>query len=160
MCAGFPARVQNLNSSERHAKGSVKYPLSAPRHAIESLGFLHHATREKTSMNANSLSVITDPADVTKEQLIQDFKVVIADAEALIRATAGQGGEAVAAMRAKAEASLAIAKAKMNDAQAALRVRTRAAAKATDEYVHVHPWQAIGAGTAVGLLVGLLIGRR
>jgi len=48
----------------------------------------------------------------------------------------------------------------MSETQAALLVRTRAAAKATDEYVHVHPWQAIGAGAAVGLLVGLLIGRR
>lgn len=112
-------------------------------------------------MNANNImSIETDPADVTKAQLIQDFKVVIADAEALIKATAGQGGEAVAAMRAKAEASLAIAKAKMSETQAALLVRTRAVARATDEYVHVHPWQAIGAGTAVGLLIGLLIGRR
>lgn len=98
--------------------------------------------------------------EVTKEQLIDDFKVVVADAEALIRATAGQGGEAVAAMRARAEASLAVAKEKMSEAQAALLTTARAAAKTTDEYVHVHPWQAIGVGTAVGLLVGLLIARR
>ncbi len=112
------------------------------------------------NMNAKTLSAETDPADVTKEQLIQDFKVVVADAEALIKATAGQGGEAVAAMRAKAESSLATAKAKMSEAQTALLVRTKAAAKATDEYVHVHPWQAIGIGTAVGVVIGLLIGRR
>lgn len=111
-------------------------------------------------MNAKSVFVETDPADVTKEQLINDFKVVVADAEALIKATAGQGGEAVAAMRAKAEESLAVAKAKMSEAQAELLVKTRAAAKATDEYVHVHPWQAIGVGTAVGVVIGLLIGRR
>lgn len=54
----------------------------------------------------------------------------------------------------------AYAKVKMSEAQAALLVRTRAAAKATDEYVHVHPWQAVGVGTAVGVLVGLLIARR
>lgn len=112
------------------------------------------------SMNTKSMSVDTDTNDVTKEQLIQDFKVVVADAEALIKATAGQGGEAVAAMRAKAEESLAVAKEKMSEAQAALMVRSRAAAKATDEYVHVHPWQAIGVGTAVGVVIGLLIGRR
>lgn len=98
--------------------------------------------------------------DVTKEQLINDFKVVVADAEALIKATAGQGGEAVAAMRAKAEESLAVAKEKMGEAQAALLSKARAAAKATDEYVHVNPWQAIGVGTAVGVVIGLLIGRR
>jgi ElaB/YqjD/DUF883 family membrane-anchored ribosome-binding protein len=111
-------------------------------------------------MNAKSLFGDTDPADVTKEQLIRDFKVVVADAEALIKATAGQGGDAVAAMRAKAEESLAVAKEKMNEAQAELVVRTKAAARATDEYVHVHPWQAIGVGTAVGMVIGLLIGRR
>lgn len=127
--------------------------------AIKVIGVLIMNERE-ISMNANSMSGDTDTNDVTKEQLIQDFKVVVADAEALIKATAGQGGEAVAAMRAKAEASLATAKEKMSEAQAALLVRSRAAAKATDEYVHVHPWQAIGVGTAVGVVIGLLIGRR
>ncbi|MDQ1316092.1 MAG: hypothetical protein QG662_2201, partial [Pseudomonadota bacterium] len=38
--------------------------------------------------------------------------------------------------------------------------RTKAAAKATDEYVHVHPWQAIGVAASVGVVIGLLIGRR
>jgi ElaB/YqjD/DUF883 family membrane-anchored ribosome-binding protein len=98
--------------------------------------------------------------DVSKEQLIADLNVVVADAEALVKATAGHGGEALAAVRAKAEASLGVAKAKLSEAQAALLAKTRAAAKATDEYVHVHPWQAIGVGTAVGLLVGMLISRR
>ena len=99
-------------------------------------------------------------ADATKEQLINDFKVVVADAEALLKATAGQGGEAVTAARVKTEASLAAAKVKMADAQAALLVRTRAAARATDEYVHTHPWQSMGAAVGVGLVIGLLIGRR
>ena len=109
-------------------------------------------------MNTQNVSVETD--DVTKEQLIHDFKVVVADAEALLKATAGQGGEAMTAVRAKVEASLAVVKAKMADAQAALMVRTKAAAKATDEYVHVHPWQAIGVAASVGMVIGLLIGRR
>lgn len=111
-------------------------------------------------MNTKKISVDTDASDVTKEQLIHDFKVVVADAEALLKATAGQGGEAVTAVRAKVEESLATAKAKMADAQAALMVRTKAAAKATDEYVHVHPWQAIGVAASVGVVIGLLIGRR
>jgi ElaB/YqjD/DUF883 family membrane-anchored ribosome-binding protein len=109
-------------------------------------------------MNTQNLSAETN--DVTKEQLIHDFKVVVADAEALLKATAGQGGEAMTAVRARVEASLATAKEKMSDAQAALMVRTRAAAKATDEYVHVHPWQAIGVAASVGMVIGLLIGRR
>ena len=109
---------------------------------------------------STQLSAETDPPEVTREQLVNDFKVVIADAEALLKATAGQGGEALAAVRAKAQESLAVAKAKMADAQAALLVRTKAAAKATDAYVHENPWKAIGAAAGVGLVVGLLIGRR
>jgi len=111
-------------------------------------------------MSPKNVSAETDPDEVTKEQLIHDFKVVVSDAEALLKATAGQGGEAIAATRARVEESLAAAKARMADAQAALLVRTRAAAKATDEYVHVHPWQAIGIAASVGMVVGLLIGRR
>jgi len=98
--------------------------------------------------------------EVTKEQLIDDFKVVVADAEALLKATANQGGEKLAEVRAKAEESLRVVKARMAEAQAAMIVKTKAAAKATDVYVHENPWNAIGVGVAVGLVIGLLIGRR
>ncbi|HQT00544.1 MAG: hypothetical protein B7Y26_09060 [Hydrogenophilales bacterium 16-64-46] len=111
-------------------------------------------------MNTKPSAAETLAPDVTKEQLIHDFKTVVADAEALLKATAGQGGDAVAAVRARVEESLATAKAKMADAQAALLAKTRAAARATDEYVHVHPWQAIGIAASVGVVVGVLIGRR
>jgi len=111
-------------------------------------------------MNTSNLSVETGQSDVTKEQLIRDFKVVVADAEALLKATAGQGGEAMAGVRAKVSESLSVAKAKLTDAEAAVVARTKAAAKATDEYVHGHPWQAIGIAASVGVVIGLLIGRR
>jgi ElaB/YqjD/DUF883 family membrane-anchored ribosome-binding protein len=97
---------------------------------------------------------------VTKEQLISDFKVVIADAEALIRATANQGGEAVVNLRAKAEESLAVAKVKLSEAQDALVEKGKIAAQATDHYVHEKPWHAVGIAAGIGLVVGLLIGRR
>lgn len=98
--------------------------------------------------------------EVSKEQLIEDFKVAVVDAEALLKATANQGGEKLVEVRAKAEESLKVAKARMADAQAELLVRTKAAAKATDVYVHENPWQAIGVAAGVGVVIGLLIGRR
>lgn len=107
-------------------------------------------------MSSEDLSV----RDVTKEQLIADFKVVIADAEALLKATANQGGEAVANLRAKTEASLAAAKVKMEDAQEALIEKTKAAAKVADDYVHDKPWHAVGVAAGIGLVIGLLIGRK
>jgi ElaB/YqjD/DUF883 family membrane-anchored ribosome-binding protein len=33
-------------------------------------------------------------------------------------------------------------------------------ARATDDYVHEHPWRAVGAAAGVGLIIGLLISRR
>jgi len=98
--------------------------------------------------------------EVTKEQLIADFNVVVADAEALLKATANQGGEKLAEVRAKAEQSLKVAKSRMLEAQDALIAKTKEAARATDEYVHEKPWNAIGVAAGIGLLIGYLIGRR
>jgi ElaB/YqjD/DUF883 family membrane-anchored ribosome-binding protein len=105
--------------------------------------------------NMNDLS-----GEVTSEQLVADFKTVVSDAEALLKATAGQSGEKLAEIRGRVEESLKVAKARMADAQAALVTRTKEAAKATDEYVHEHPWKAMGVAAGVGLVIGLLIGRR
>ena len=98
--------------------------------------------------------------EVTKDQLIADFNVVVADAEALLKATANQGGEKLAEVRAKAEESLKIAKARLLEAQDALIAKSREAAKATDEFVHENPWNAIGVAAGIGLLIGFLMGRR
>lgn len=97
--------------------------------------------------------------EVTKEQLIADFKVAAADAEALLKATANQGGEKLAEIRARAEESLRVVKVRMDEAQEALLVKTQAAVKATDSYVHENPWKAIGFAAGAGLVIGLLIGR-
>jgi ElaB/YqjD/DUF883 family membrane-anchored ribosome-binding protein len=98
--------------------------------------------------------------EVTKDQLIADFNVVVADAEALLKATANQGGEKLAEVRARAEESLKVAKARLLEAQDALIAKTREAARATDEYVHEKPWNAIGVAAGIGLLIGFLMGRR
>jgi len=99
-------------------------------------------------------------ADVSKEKLVADLKVVVADAEELLRATASQAGEKVSAARERIQASLAAAKVKLNDAERALLEKTKETAKATDEYVHDHPWKAVGIAAGAGLLLGILISRR
>lgn len=98
--------------------------------------------------------------NASKDQLVSDFKVVVADAEALLKATASQGGEKVAEARAKAEKSLQAAKVALAEAQAVVVEKSKEAAKATDVYVHDHPWKSIGFAASVGLVVGLLIGRK
>ncbi|CEN55981.1 DUF883 family protein [Candidatus Methylopumilus turicensis] len=98
--------------------------------------------------------------DVTKAQLVAEFKAVIADAEALIKATAGQGGDKVDQVRSKAEASLASAKDKLDDMHEDLIEKGREAVKATDDYVQENPWKAVGIAAGIGLVIGLLVSRR
>jgi ElaB/YqjD/DUF883 family membrane-anchored ribosome-binding protein len=98
--------------------------------------------------------------DVTKAELVAEFKTVIADAEALIKATANQGGEKVDQLRSQAEASLASAKDKIEDLHEDLIEKGREAVKATDDYVQENPWKAVGIAAGIGLVIGLLVSRR
>jgi len=97
---------------------------------------------------------------VTKEKLVADLKVLMADSEELLRASAGQAGEKLAAARERVQASLAGARVKLADTERVLRERGKAAARATDDYVHENPWQSVGIAALAGLVVGILIGRR
>ncbi|MBM3357852.1 MAG: DUF883 domain-containing protein [Betaproteobacteria bacterium] len=97
---------------------------------------------------------------VTRDKLVQDLKIVISDAEELLRATASQAGEKVSAARERVQDSLHRAKVKIAEAEDILVDKGKQAARATDEYVHEHPWRAVGVAAGIGLIVGLLIGRR
>lgn len=97
--------------------------------------------------------------NVTKDQLMTDFKTVVADAEALLKATVNHGGEELAGVRTKAQESIMAIKAKLADEQAAVVALSRDAAKTADVYVHMYPWTAIGVAAGVGLVVGLLSNR-
>jgi len=97
---------------------------------------------------------------VTRDKLMADLKVVINDAEELLKITAGQAGDKVAAVRDKLQKGLEQAKAKLVELENKAFEQTKAAARATDQYVHENPWKAVGIAAGVGLLFGLLIGRR
>lgn len=97
--------------------------------------------------------------EVSKEKLMQDLRVVVSDAEELLRATAGQAGEKVSAARERIQENLAAAKVRLAAAEEVVVARAKQAAKATDDYVHENPWKAVGIGAGVGLIVGMLISR-
>lgn len=97
---------------------------------------------------------------VSKEKLVQDLKIVVADAEELLRATANQAGEKVAVAREKIQESLHRARVKLAEAEDVVADKTKQAARATDEYVQENPWKAVGVAAGIGFVIGLLIGRR
>ena len=101
-----------------------------------------------------------DTTEVTTEKLAADLKVVIADTEELLKATASQAGEKVAQARVKIQDSLDQAKVKLGRLGEVGVDKAKAAARVTDDFVHDSPWTAVGIGAGVGLILGLLIGRR
>lgn len=107
---------------------------------------------------------MSELSQVTRDKLAADFRVVIADAEELLKATASEAGDKVSAkvgdIRARLEDHLAVAKDKLADAQLLAAEKTKAMADATDDLVRENPWRAVGIAAGVGLIVGLLIGRR
>ena len=82
--------------------------------------------------------------EITKDQLVADFKRVVTDTEALLKAPTKHGGEELNEVRARAEESLRVAKARLTEERAALLGRTKDAARTTDAYIHENLWQAIG----------------
>jgi ElaB/YqjD/DUF883 family membrane-anchored ribosome-binding protein len=96
----------------------------------------------------------------SKEKLIADMKVVVSDAEEILRATAGLAGEKMADLRERIGERLRDARVRIDDAEAALVDKTKAAARAADVFVNENPWQAVGIAAGIGVLLGIIIGRR
>ena len=106
------------------------------------------------------MSDSTDLSTSNKEKLVADMKIVVADAEEILRATASVAGEIAGELRERIQERLRDAKIRIADAEAALRDKTKAAARATDDFVHENPWRAVGISAGIGLLLGIIIGRR
>ena len=98
--------------------------------------------------------------NITREDLVSDVKVVLDDIEAMLQQAASAGGVQAQELREKAQAALRATQARLHEFQDATGERVRAAAKTTDDWVHANPWRAIGVAAGVGVVVGLLIGRR
>jgi ElaB/YqjD/DUF883 family membrane-anchored ribosome-binding protein len=95
-----------------------------------------------------------------QQRLAADLRAVVRDTEALLRHAADGAGQGFAEARTKLEKTLQGAKTQLAEIEEAALGRVVDAGKATDRYVRQHPWEAVGVGAALGLVVGLLIGRR
>ena len=98
--------------------------------------------------------------DRQRERLAEDLRNVIHDAEELLKLTAQDAGDEAAALRDRVRSRLLDAKDSLLQLQEGAVERAKEAGRTADDYVHDHPWQAIGIAGAVGVVVGLLIGRR
>ena len=90
---------------------------------------------------------------VTTEKLMADLRIVIGDAEELLKATAGQAGAKVDEVRARTEESIRAARARLAQVGAA-------GAHEIDAQLRANPWAGVGIAAGVGLLIGVLLSRK
>ena len=90
------------------------------------------------------------------QKLTGDMKVVMRDAEDLLKATAGDASEKMKEIRGRLSSAMETAK----ETYGRVQEKTVQAAKATDQTIRAHPYESIGIAFGVGLLIGVLVGRR
>ena len=99
-------------------------------------------------------------SDTQRHKLAADLRDVIQDAEDLVKMSASDAGDEAVALRKRLGARLSQAKDSLLNLQEVTVEHAKAAGRKADDYVHEYPWQSIGAAAGIGVLVGLLIGRR
>lgn len=111
-------------------------------------------------MTAKKSATTHEEAQINPENLIVDFKALMADAEDLIKATASHEDDPLSAIRSKALDTLNNAKESLSLVEGTLTEKAKVVAEGADEFVHRNPWEAVGVAAGLGLLIGLLIRRR
>lgn len=102
-----------------------------------------------------------------KSNISQEFQNFLADAERLFNSLTSLSGNELEVAKAEfsqrlasAKDTLATAKTSIDEFRTNLAQQTREKFAVTDAYVHDQPWKAVGAGTAIGMVIGLLLARR
>jgi ElaB/YqjD/DUF883 family membrane-anchored ribosome-binding protein len=96
----------------------------------------------------------------TFDVLVDEFRALVGSMEDVLSAAADGSSEKLAELKGQAEANLMKAKATLGNMEKRAARKARTIAADSDDYVHESPWTAIGMAAAIGLLLGVLIGRK
>lgn len=89
-----------------------------------------------------------------------DFKTLVHDAQALLQQAAVQTGDKADEMRQRGMAMLDQALDAASNVQGRMLVRGKELAHTTDVFVKENPWRSIATAAGIGLLMGVILGRR
>lgn len=115
----------------------------------------NQAENTETKHIANGIKSSETAAMVSAE-----FQKFLADIEDLVKASTSLTGEDLNKVKAEINARIAAAKHSVLNAGNNIAERAKKAADISNTYVHEQPWQAIGASSVIGFLLGYLIARR
>jgi ElaB/YqjD/DUF883 family membrane-anchored ribosome-binding protein len=97
---------------------------------------------------------------MARERVLRDLKTLVRDSESLLKATAGDLGEKASEARRRLAGALERAKVTYAELQEQTIASAKAAAKKADTLIRHHPYESIGVAFGIGLLLGVLVGRR
>ena len=89
-----------------------------------------------------------------------DVKVLVTDAQALFQAASALSGEKAEEVRNRGMQLLDAAIVKGQSMQASTLARGKELAGSADTYVKENPWRMVAAAAGVGLLSGVILGRK
>lgn len=90
----------------------------------------------------------------------KDISVIIKDAQTLFHDAAALTGEKAIEARQRASRLLDTALVTAHDAQLNAMVAGKEMAASADHYVKENPWKTISAAASLGLLLGVILGRK
>ena len=103
---------------------------------------------------------MTEPRTHPKDKLVSDIKLVMSDVDELLRASAAKANGQLDELQTRTRDRLLAARQALSEFEHQALDKLKASARASDQYVHEHPWTSIGVAAGVGALVALLMARR
>lgn len=103
---------------------------------------------------------MTPATDSTRAKIADEFATAMSEAQDMLQRAASETGDRARDLRSQVETKLLHAKMRMQELEGEAVDRAKNAARATDDYVHDHPWQAVGIAAFIGFVLGLLMNRR
>ena len=97
---------------------------------------------------------------LARDRVMADLRALAGDAEALLKATAGDAGDMAKEARERLAAGLAKAKATYEDLETKGMDSAKAVAKKADDTIRAHPYESIAVAFGVGVLLGVLLKRK
>ena len=111
-------------------------------------------------METNYEAIEQAHSAISRERVLTDLKNLTRDAEDLVKATAGDVSEKAREARTRISAALERARATCTQLQEQTVAKAKAAAQKADTVIRDHPYESIGVAFGVGLLLGVVVGRK
>ena len=156
-CVRLNKQLRLLKADERSLRSEVLYQLgrlaAARQTGLRPPRLLHHFQPPLYPTMKNN----KDTAAHTPKELLTEMHALVAEAQAMmVDSVSEHTQEAVDALRSR----FADAQERFADVYAGARKKVIAGAKYTDETIRENPYQSIAIAAGIGLLVGVLLGRR